>query len=307
MEIALNHEIVFDTRSDLFVSDVARSLLANEEIVLLAGQILEKCVDGLVIEKMDVKFKSSTTNSPLKETLFLTIFTAVQPDLNKVIPEMVSEIFDVEIPEKLNAAVTALTIVIVIFGMDWAYKKWIAKPDKKDDDEATSIKGDQNVVIKIVGDIIGASPEKIAAAIEQAVKPTQRNAIAKKALDFIRPAKREGGASIHGGGATISAGAIAEAPSALDVDLADDEESHDPFQRQTVVIHATDIDKTKTGWAGHLPGIYEKRLRMQLYPGINPKTLFGKTEIAADIILASKPNKDGELIPYLFHVVKVYD
>jgi hypothetical protein len=307
MEVSLNHEIVFDTHSELFVSDVAKSLLANEEMVLLVGAILEKCIDGLTIEKIDVKFKSSTTNSPLKETLFLTIYTAIQPDLNKVIPEMINDLFDTELPEKLNAAVTALTIVIVIFGMDWAYKKWVAKNEKDEKDAPTSITGDQNVVIKIAGDIIGAPPEKIAAAVEQAIKPAQRNSIARRALDFIRPAKRERGASISGGGATISAEAIAEAPSALDIEMADDEESHDPYPQQTVVIHATDIDKTKTGWAGHLPGVYEKRLRMQLYPGVDPKLLFGRTEIRADIILASKPNKDGELAPYLFHVLKVYD
>jgi len=221
---------------------------------------------------------------------------------------MLEQLTGAYIPEKYDAIVTIIMIAIVIYGIDFAYKKIAGKTDNEDGDEGSiSITGNRNVVLKIAGDTLGTTPEKVASAIDAAIKPPLRDTIARKALDFIRPAKREAGAEISGSGATITADAIADAPSALDIEMAGDDESHNPYQRQTVVIHATDLDKTKTGWAGHLPGLWEKRLKMQLYPGVSPKAVFAKSEIVADIILASKPNKDGEIVPYLFHVVKVYD
>jgi len=307
MEAIFEHDVIFGTSGDILVSDVARSLLANEEMLRLVGSVLENCFDGLVVQKIDVKFKSSTTNSPLKESLIVSIFTTWQSDINKVIPPMWGSITGVEIPDKYASVVTVLTIVIAIYGIDWAYKKFKGKKDSDADGASTSIHGNENTILQIAGDVIGAKPEDLAAAIERAIKPAQRDSVARKALEFIRPAKREPGATISGGGAVISAEAIAAAPTDLDIESLDEEEPNEPIQRQVVAIHATDIDRSKSGWAGHLPGRWNKRLRMQIYPGIDNKSIFGKTQIIADIILVSKPNKHGDMVPYLFHVLKVYD
>lgn len=307
MERIFIHEIVFDTKNDSLVSDVARSLIANEEIIRVACSVLEKCATGLKIDKVDIKFGSTTTNSPLKETLLVAIFTTWQSDLNARVPEMIEDLTGIYIPDKYNQLITIIVLVIVIYGIDIAYKKYVLK-DKNDKDNASiSINGDKNIIFKIAGDMIGVDPESITDALESSIGPLQRDSIAKKALEFIRPAKKEGAAKIIGGGAKISAETIAAAPSDLDLEISDEDEFHEHLLNQVVVIHATDLDKTKTGWAGHLPGVWENRIKMQLYPGIDPKSLFGKTQFVADVILASRPSKDGSIAPYLFHVVKLHD
>jgi len=53
----------------------------------------------------------------------------------------------------------------------------------------------------------------------------------------------------------IEAETIREAPSVLDIEMADDGDQQEPLINQDVIIHATDIDHNKSGWAGHIPGV----------------------------------------------------
>jgi hypothetical protein len=125
---------------------------------------------------------------------------------------------------------------------------------------------------------------------------------------FIQPAKREYGARIEGAGQSINASTIEAAPSPLDIalDLADQEEQA-TYEHVEVVIHATDKDKGSSGWAGHIPKVSEKRLRMKLFPAISPAKLFGRESFLADVIVLSRRDQHGIMTPYLFHVVNVYD
>ncbi len=86
----------------------------------------------------------------------------------------------------------------------------------------------------------------------------------------------------------------------------DDLSEETAYENHIVVIHATDLDHSKTGWAGHIPGVWEKRLKMVLFPTIPLNDVFGHKEIKADILVMSKRQPDGNLVPYVFHVINVY-
>src|SRR5271169_1221244 len=64
VEVNFPHEIVFGTKKAVSVSDVAASLIANDQILFDVARILEKCFAGLVIEKISVEFRTATTSSP---------------------------------------------------------------------------------------------------------------------------------------------------------------------------------------------------------------------------------------------------
>ena len=155
--------------------------------------------------------------------------------------------------------------------------------------------------------MIGVDPQKLGAAVASSFNPKQRSSLARQSLDFIRPAKRERGAAIAGAGLTIEASTIEAAPSDLDFEIAEEQPSSELKQRQRVVIHATDRDHSKSGWAGHIVGVWEKRLPMKLFPEIPPAQVFGKEEIIADIMLVFKTDAAAESIPDVMHILRVHD
>ena len=77
----------------------------------------------------------------------------------------------------------------------------------------------------------------------------------------------------------------------------DDDEKQTPLTNVEVVIHATDLDHSSSGWAGHITGVYQKRLRMKLFSSVQPSQLFGKDKIIADIILVSKRTVEEDYMP----------
>lgn len=307
MQRSFNHEITFQGANSLTIQDIADSLVANEQVILHVGKVLEELFEGLTVEKVSVQFRSVSVNSPLKETLLIAIVSAFQPQINEVTKQIVKDITGIEMSDGYAAIVTVLFFVVLIYGIDWAYKRFKAPKDdgKRGETPSLAITGSYNSVLQIGGNLIGLPPSKIAEAVEAAIKPQHKDGLAKRALKFIRPAKSNPGASIEGGGVVFPAEAIADAPSDADMEMADDVEDQTPYQNCRIEIHATDRDSKKSGWAAHLPGIYEKRIKMQLYPTIDPKELFGKTSVRADVILTSKRLDTGEWQPYLVHVLKV--
>lgn len=309
MELFFPHEIVFSNKEKILVGDVALSLIANEQIVHIVGKVLELCFDGLTVEKVNVEFRSASVNSPLKEALAAGILLTYQDDLKREVPKMIEAITGRHIDPNYTTIVTVVFLVIVIYGIEKAWDIF-KNSNKEKTKEAIpqSIYNNYGTLIQNAGDLLQIPPAELDRAVRMATPPKQEKALARSVLSFIQPAKRERGASIAGAGMIIDAATIEDAPSPLDIALdSEDDETQNPFERREVIIHATDIDHNASGWAGHIPGVWEKRLRMKLFPAISPGQLFGKEKITADIIVVAKRDSEGHYVPYLFHVVRVYD
>jgi len=307
MEIFFPHEIIFTNKNKVSVTDVANSLLANEQLLLGVGKVLEFCFDGLTVEKINVEFVSASTTSPLKEALAAGILVAFQSQLTTEIPRMIKVATGVEVSGEYKTVVTVIFLAIAIYGIEKAWEIFKNSKNERDGQQVPSqIRNNYGTIVNIGGDLIGVSPAHLSAAVSHAFAPKLVPHLAKMALQFIAPAKRERGAAIIGAGLSIEAETIAEAPSQLDIAMNDDDEKQTPLTNVEVVIHATDLDHSSSGWAGHITGVYQKRLRMKLFSSVQPSQLFGKDKIIADIILVSKRTVEGDYIPYLFHVINVY-
>lgn len=306
MERPFTHEITYTNAGRIPVSDVAASLLANEQLVREAAYLLEALFSDLKVDHVEVNFRSATTSSPLKEIMAGAIFLAFQEDLTKQVPALIERVIGIDVPSDLEALVTVLVLVIAVYGIAKAIEIFGSKK-AAEDGEAPSIQGNFNTVLNVGGDIIGVEPERIAEALERRYQGRRGRTLARRALEFIRPAKREDGASITGGGLEIEAGTISVAPSALDIEMSEEDEIHEPYMAQAVEIHATDIDSNNTGWAGHLPGLWDHRLKMRLYPTIKTEELFGRRHVVADVLLVSKRDAAGDYVPYLFHLMQLHE
>ena len=190
-------------------------------------------------------------------------------------------------------------------------KAWDYFKNKKTKDEPDRIPApilnNYGTIINHGGTVLGVPPSVLDNAIKDTFPKKRIRSLIKSTLEFIEPAKLEAGTWITGAGVHINPETIASAPSALDIALDDDDdESQEGYYQKEVIIHATDIDYPSSGWAGHIPGIWEKRIRMKLSPSIEPASLFAKDKIVADVILVSKRKADGNYTPYLLHVINVH-
>ncbi|NJO23198.1 MAG: hypothetical protein HC868_09935 [Sphingomonadales bacterium] len=100
---------------------------------------------------------------------------------------------------------------------------------------------------------------------------------------------------------------IEEVPLASEITESKPEDETEPLMNVTIELHAQDMDRRKLGWAGIIPAISPDRLRMQIYPTIDPNEIYMKASLKGDVILVSRPQPDGSFKPYLFHLVKLHE
>jgi hypothetical protein len=200
-----------------------------------------------------------------------------------------------------DEVISIIVMAVYTYGIYWA----ISKIGKKDAAGGLTVSGNYNNIVHVGRDLIGVTEDEFRGAIERRFERGRGPILARRSLDLIRPAQRELGAGVTGGGVSIDPETVAAAPSPNSQDVPEENESQDAYTDQPIVIHATDLDFNKSGWAGHLPGVWEKRLPMRLFPGIKPNELFGKKTVTGDVIVVSKRNLDGDYIPYLFHIIGV--
>jgi hypothetical protein len=98
---------------------------------------------------------------------------------------------------------------------------------------------------------------------------------------------------------------VAEIPSDAQILELEDNETAAPVENVRIQLHAQDVDRTKLGWAAVVPEISPKRMKMSIYPNIQPKDIYTKREIIGDIMLVSRKNKSGKSEPYMFHLMRV--
>jgi hypothetical protein len=308
MEIVFPHEIEFKLTARPSVGEVAQSLIANAELVATVGRVLQQCIPDIQIEKITVELLSATTSSPSKEALAAGILLTFQEDLRREVPKLIEGITGVYIDPGYTTLVTVIFLVVVIYGIEKAWELF-KKPKLETAAPYPPPQITQNVgtIIHAGAALVGLAPGQFAAALDRSFAPHQRRALAKTAVKFIQPAKQDAGAWITGGGLMITPETIAEAPSTLDIALEDeDDEKTEGYRKVRIILHAYDIDHVSSGWAGHIDGPWNKRLRIKLSPSIQPSTLFGKESIVADIILVSKRREDGTYVPSLIHLIDTY-
>ena len=299
MERTFKHEVTYTNTGRVPVADVAASLVANERLMREAIDALQDLFPGLEVTDVSVVFRRATSDSPLQEAMEAVGNIVFQTDMEKRIPDAVRLLTGADFPHRYDSMVTVVVIAIVTYGVYWA----LSKIGKKDDAGGLAVSGNYNQIIYAGRDLLGVDEDRLRDAVEKRFAKSRGATVSRRALEMIRPAQLEAGAAVQGAGLEITPETIDAAPTALDAEMADEEEVQEPYTDQEIVVHATDLDSNKTGWAGHLPGIWEKRLPMRLYPTIKPDEIYGKRTVTGDVIVVSKKNRDGEYVPYVFHVV----
>lgn len=302
LEILFPHNITYESEGVFPLQDIAATILATEGVVNKVGPLIEEVFGGVTVEQISVSLSSVTQESPLKEIFFASLIIGFQDDLDEEVPAFIEQLSGIAVPEQYSTMVTVVSLLLLIYGADYAYKRLTP------DGESNKIKTMFDELTSDVAEKMGVEPQVIVGALDKKYgdnKNTLRS-LGKSAVQFFSPAKRNR-ADVVAGGKRIPLDTIRDIPSDVELDESEPPETSEHLMNVEIELHAQDLDRSKYGWACVIPSVSKKRIRMDMYPPIEPDHLWNKTMVRGDGILVHRRVDSGEYLPHTFHLITVHD
>lgn len=308
MDITLVHALEYDTVNPVSVEDLVKSLEANERLLRQAARVLCELYPGLEIEPTNVSVRRISQESPLTEAFAFAATVIYQKELASEVPPLIEKLSGMHIPAEYDTIVTILVMLVAVSGIE---KAWDLLFPGKNKSEIVDTR--QTLVTRLVG-LTGIAAERIleALAILFTGRTLKPNVVAaQKAFAPTRgqpkPAIRDLKRNLLVSPEAVS---LAQAAAGLPYDGEVIDEAprtrNDWHQKIKVVLHAADRDKTKAGWAGHIPELFDDRIPMTLEKNVNRDKLFGKVSVTADVLVTMQENEDGDMKPKEMFLVHAY-
>lgn len=294
LEVA--HRVYYSNREAIPISEIASSLVALERILLRSPRVMSM-VTSVPIDRAEV-FVEDITSGSLKEDIIVKLFFKNQEELDA---------FLLKINEKLgqhkvvkNALLAALILSVIGAGA-YGAAKLFGSPEA-----AKTINVNNNVIINIAATESGMTPTQLEKIIKAAISDKKANA--QDAVEFIRPARRDPEATIsleNSEVLAISSETIAKTPSSLKFEDTPTEQFIPDVDLQ---IRATNLDSQQSGWAGIIPSLVNRRVKLVLADDVDPKAVAGRFFVRADVIVHSKPQGEKKQIkPYQITLVRLIE
>lgn len=302
MELTFEHKIKYTTHEPVSLIDVANALLANDSIIRLLPSIIHNIDPSVSIEYVKIELDKAEKGSLSGD--FLVTFIASQiPQLQGFVEQGVEAATGMEILPQYQQWVTALVILIVLYGSKLIYGRF-----RSEEKTPAAINGDYNRVLTITAEHLHITPDALEHAIGEAVAVQPKKTFSTAVGRFIRPAKRNGASPIEGfGEEMISRGAVEEFPA--EAELAEDDNVPSlPLTNVRVEILALDRQKRGTGWAARFPDkeVEASRITMDLYPTIPLDALATAIIVRADVLVEFKMGTGGPK-PSRIHMLALHD
>jgi len=299
MDITVPHVVVYDFDGRATVAEVAKSLVAQERLVREALAVLGEVFPNLTIEHTRIEFRDASQDSPFTTKMSAVIVAVYAAELGKDVPDIIQTLFGYDVPDSYDSIVSVLVLLVAVWGIDWVRQKIF--PGKKESELAA----EREKLLEQAANRAAVTQDEMEEAIARALKKHKRS-VMKAAADFFEPAKKHNARRIKSANAEVSQRALEAMPS--DIDLAQYEPPAEFEQLEGVTVHfrAHDLDKNKA-WAATIDEISTNRRPLHLAPGVRPEQLFDKKEIKGDVLVTSQLDANGEYVPSLYYLQKVYD
>ena len=123
MEILLPHRVEYLVEGHVPIEDVIGSLQAQQRVVAAFGDLLGELLDGVTVEKAELRVRSISTGS-LKEAFFVALFLVYQSELKKEVPAMIEKWLGLPVDDRYDTLVTVGVLLLLFYGADYAYKRY---------------------------------------------------------------------------------------------------------------------------------------------------------------------------------------
>lgn len=302
MAATFSHYVEYGFDGDIAVDDVIASLRANDALLREVAAVLEGLAPGLIVESTKVAIREVSQTSPLKELFALALILTYQKELETEVPALIEEITGVHISDQYDTLVTILVMLIAVYGVSKLFERlW---PRRK----PQNLENDKEKLLLAASERTGLPPAQVDAVLEALASGRSRGRIENAARRFFQPVIGKATTGIRGyGDLSISPQAIAELPSPAMLAMEEEQEKFrtEPLRGVKIVLHATDRDHAKSGWAGHIVGVTSDRIKMILDKDIKPERLFGRKQITGDVLMVYEVGEDGEETPREFHLLSI--
>lgn len=281
------------------IRDIIASLQGAETAIREAGRLLPLLLDGVQVEKVEIKVREVAQESPLRELFVIAMFVAFQDQLEEEVPQLITDATGMIIPDRFDTVVTVLTLIVVFYGAG-ALKDLVFG---KGEDGAARVQLDG--LIAEIAPQIGKSESQVRDVLDERYKDrTMWRRLANTTSRFFAPSKQQNSAPMEVNGRKIERPAVQDVPAEFLVDDASDANPSRFFRDARIELRAEDKDHTGRGWAAIVKTVSENRLRVKLMEDVSAADLWGKNIITGDIsVIYDKVG--AEMVPKELHLHNV--
>lgn len=309
-ELIIPIRFEYTTRTPVPVSDVARSLVAMEKLLLRTPRLLNALIDGPSILSADVLVDQVLSGS-LYEDLVVKFGFGSQENLDRFLLRLrerlgINSMVDGNSNSGRNlVANLALYLILAggVAGMGYVGSQMGSGPSS-----VTEIEANNNVIITVISDDLAMEPADVGTILRGAIdgyNKRQLKALAVDAVDAVAPLRSDTAASLlvpNVTGARLSPEAVGEIPESLEPD--EPELSLERFDNVDVYIRALDRDKTTTGWAAIIPEVSDQRVRLKISAEAD-MDLLSSSKLVGDVLVRFRTTPDGGRKPIAYDLLNV--
>jgi hypothetical protein len=178
MELRLHHRVVYEIDDLVAVEDVAESLLANARAIRESQDLLEGCISGLAIEKIDIRVQELSRGS-LREIFFATLVVTFQDDLAREIPSAIEWLTGYQVSDSYDTLVTVCALLIMFYTADFVYRRVM------DASSSVHIKRQLEGLISEVAEQMRVPESKVKEVLEERYGSSRLKSLASMASGFF--------------------------------------------------------------------------------------------------------------------------
>ncbi|MFN4112369.1 MAG: hypothetical protein ACK4GD_00340 [Sphingomonadaceae bacterium] len=281
------------------IRDIIASLQGVETTINEVGRLLPSFIDGLQVEKIEIKVREVAQESPLRELFAVAMFLAFQKQLEEEVPQLITDATGIIIPDRFDTVVTVLALIVVFYGVgalkDLVFGNGAAGAAQAQlDGLITELSGEIGKPEKYITDILA----------ERYAEKTIWRRLANATSRFFAPSKRQESAPIEVNGRHIPHDAVQDVPAEFLVDDAAEDHASRAFNGVLIELHAQDRDHSGRGWAAVVEGVSDQRLRMKLMTEVSASDLWNRDRVRGDVTVLYE-RVGTELIPREVHLHRV--
>jgi len=299
----MRHDTTFSVRyltnDPVAIRDIIESLQGVETILGEMGNILPDFIDGLQVQKVEVRVRELAQESPLRELFLVALFVAFQKSLEPEVIGHLEHATGYDIPQNWETIVTVVALILVFYGVGAIKDLVVGKAAGGPSDRML------DSLIEELANDTGKTPKYIRERLEARYgDKTLWKRLANATSRFFGPSKRQHSAPIEVNKRPIDHDTVKDVPAQYLIDHEADERPSRPFRNVQLEMHAQDKDNSGKGWAAVPRGITDDRLRVKLMPEVAPSEVWGHNIVHADITLVYE-KIGADLVPKLIQLDRV--
>ena len=301
MDFVVPNEVVYDFDGRASVSEVAKSLLAQDRLLREALLVVERLYPDLDLAKIDVAVRHVTHESPFRSTLFAYVFGLYSQALGEDMPDVLETLTGgaINVSDGADSFVNIIVLFIAVYFADKIRAKLFPSEDEQ------VIAAEKRRLLAASASAAGVSENAMQRAVDH-VANKRPGILGKAVTDFLAPAKRHHARALRSGNEEIGEDAIKAFPSDADMAAFEPPSQIDELEKVVVKFQAHDLTRPKK-WAAVVEEAADNRLPLHLAPHIAPEQLFEAKDVLADVVVTSNRNDEGDYIPAFYILTKVYD